>query len=72
MSLIYWSIECNRSNEMLGIIASPLEEEDWGFQAEVAAVSEGLDYDNWRWGRQLSKAEFETYQAFGIKEIKML
>ena len=27
--------------------------------------------NNWGWGNPISEAEFGTYQAFGIKEVKL-
>ena len=45
------------------------ETEDY-IPEEIHAINEQLG-DNWNI-RPITQAEFETYQAFGIKEIKML
>ena len=66
----YWTIVDANTKEMLGILES--EDEDMAAaEAEVVAREFGQASYNWQWGDEITKAEFETYQAFGIKEIKL-
>ena len=67
----HWTIITPRSNldyEMVAIMecdAGMLE------SAERRIVNRQLGHDNWSWGNPISETEFGTYQAFGIKEIKV-
>ena len=62
---------------MVAIISSTIpdkiesKEQNAAFDREEAAIGAGLGYSYWCYDQRITKAEFETYQAFGIKEIKL-
>jgi len=66
----YWTIISLKNREMLGILES--EDED-NTDAEAVVVSRefGEQSAYWLWGDEITKAEFETYCAFGITEVKI-
>jgi len=64
----YWTILDFSEDELLGIMEC---EHGEAIEAEICAVNNALNRQQWYWGKKISKAEFETYQVFGIKEIKL-
>lgn len=64
----YWAV-VHDNKELLGVMESP-EDPDLLYDEEEILVSGELGHDNWSW-RQLTQAEFETYQAFDIREFKL-
>ena len=67
----YWTILSSRTDELLAIIESALPDTEVFFNNEIAAINKTLDHAYWIWGREITDSEFGTYQAFGIKEIKI-
>jgi len=41
-----------------------------GIAEELRVIAEALNHEPWNW-KVITQAEFETYQAFGIEEIKL-
>lgn len=70
----YFAIRSMNSNEILGItIAGKLHQSRVGIgisQVSIASLTEAIGNDNW-WLDNITKAEIETYQAFGFKEYNV-
>ena len=67
----YWTVVNQADRELLGIMEC---EDDITKLEEVNAVDQTFNFNEhrrWFWGVKITKAEYETYQAFGIKEIKV-
>ena len=71
MTQQYWTIVDANSQELLGIVdcddGHPASEEATAVTAQLKRPF----WKGWIWGVEITKAEFETYQAFGFKEIKL-
>ena len=68
----YYAIT-NLQGELWFILKSPTKEH---VPAETTAIDRACGYcgdgiRNYTVNKEISQAEFETYQAFGIKEIKL-
>ncbi len=76
MSVTYWSI-LSRDKEMLGILKSDVifsDKRNFDVNVDMSikerkVINRELGHDKWHWG-VLTQIEFETYQAFGIREFK--
>ena len=66
----YWTILDFSKDELLGIMEC---EHGEAIEAEICAINNAfnLNRQQWYWGKKITKAEFETYQVFDIKEIKL-
>ena len=68
----YWTIfkltDQNYKDDMCAIMACDIE---MSGPEEIRIVTSQLGIKKWAWGDPISEAEFGTYQAFGIKEIKI-
>lgn len=68
----YMAIRNHTGDEILGVVVT----EGWKLGSGVGiskALLDNLDkviHEDW-WFDNISKAEFETYQAFGIKEFEV-
>ena len=68
----YWTIVRQPDLEMIGIM-SVGRSTPHSVCADAIAQRFGFTEPAgcWLWGRNITQAEFETYQAFGIEEIKL-
>lgn len=64
----YWAV-VHGNKELLGVMESP-EDPDLLYDEEESHINHKVGHGNWSW-RQLTQAEFETYQAFDIREFKL-
>ena len=68
----HWTIfnltDQNCKDEICAIMACDIE---MSGPVEMRIVNLQLGTKKWAWGDPISEAEFGTYQAFGIKEIKL-
>ncbi len=67
MDIWYYSITNWAGDEALAIMKSETEKY---VPEEIAIINDKLDHGAWLLN-PISQAEFETYQAFGIREIKL-
>ena len=73
--MIYYAVRHYESRELLAIGKGPMTMQDpQGIitREVVIRINESLsDGVSWYWDTTLSPTEFDTLQAFGIKEIKL-
>ena len=67
--MTYYKIISHRDEELLGIHKAAVDNPaDWWYRANKKIVDE---FGSMWWRQITTQTEYETYQAFGIKEIKL-
>lgn len=65
----YWTIVETENLEVICIMECTTEMSTLD-ESLIVSKELGRHLFDWFWGKEISKAEFETYLAFGIREIK--
>jgi len=65
----YWTLVETKSRELVGVMKCTSEMSTLD-ESLIVSKELGAHLADWSWGKEISKAEFETYLAFGIREFK--